>query len=314
VKKVADFVNEAKRHAENAMKVVSIQETLIGKKAVNIVEPHRRFVSEASLTYYSAKKDRKPETLQYYLFNDCIVFAGQPKQNILGIGSNKQKKLRVVLIAMLAQSEATDVPDTSAMKNCFSFSANTKSGKSYLFALTSSLEKEEWIKQFYWLRSKASLRKEISNENLGSSKSEISLKSSQDPEKSPKLKKTSSKSLFSKKSSSPIVEPSEPSASDPKPSKEAARKEPPKLPERTESSPKIASPKELDPNLPRLPSSKHLTSKQSITEQPPAQKPNEKSKKDQVSPKSSPSPAKSGADDEKPLLDKPGKEKSRCCC
>ncbi|KAJ6233259.1 faciogenital dysplasia protein [Anaeramoeba flamelloides] len=73
ISKVADYVNEKKRNAEEQMKVVKIHDKISGiDKKFELVKPHRRFIMEALL---KKRSNRRIQQRQFWLFNDILLYA-----------------------------------------------------------------------------------------------------------------------------------------------------------------------------------------------------------------------------------------------
>jgi len=195
VKEIADFVNEAKREAENMQQVLSIQDSLSGKRFMPIIEAHRRFDSKGTIIYYSSRKNFKPKNLQYFLFNDLLVLCWPPLTILKG--KTPLTKFRVKEMAHLFQCELEDYPDTSTLRDVITLKAT----EDYLLGFTSRKEKEEWFMKYQALRKESMPRKEVDSMTLPPSpqmgqnqlkqKSQLSLKTSTSPTPSPMASPTS---------------------------------------------------------------------------------------------------------------------------
>eukprot|EP01113_Clastostelium_recurvatum_P032068 TRINITY_DN4070_c0_g2_i7.p1 TRINITY_DN4070_c0_g2~~TRINITY_DN4070_c0_g2_i7.p1 ORF type:complete len:504 (+),score=185.83 TRINITY_DN4070_c0_g2_i7:192-1703(+) len=201
LKSVADFVNEAKRKAENAQKVMEVQNSLCSSKHMNgpLVVPHRKFIAEGDLAYHPPPKTsplalkkspsssifdpsspppspsnlrNKQEVLHFHLFNDCILLSREDKSLVNFRKSDLAKKWRVKVMAKLTQVETKYLPDTPTIKYAFevivapassssSSSSSPSVSRSFVFSATDQATKEDWIKQLYLLRSQAMPRKEV---------------------------------------------------------------------------------------------------------------------------------------------------------
>jgi len=190
VKEIADFVNEAKREAENMQQVLSIQDSLSGKRFLPIIEAHRRFDSKGTIIYYSSRKNFKPKSLQYFLFNDLLVLCWPPLTILKG--KTQLTKFRVKEMAHLFQCELEDYPDNATLRDVVILKAT----EDYLLGFNSRKEKEEWFMKYQALRKESMPRKEVDSLTLPPSpqlginqqkqKSQLSLKtSSSSPAPSP---------------------------------------------------------------------------------------------------------------------------------
>jgi len=156
VKEVADFVNEAKRSAENAQEVLAIQESLSGDRFAPIMAPHRKFETKGTVTYYQATKSFRPKPLQYFLFNDLIVLCW-PAVTLLGKTLSNYK---VVDIIKLYKCEIEDIQDRPLFTNAIVF----KASEEYTLGFESSAEKEKWVSTFNALKAKSKPRRGIISE------------------------------------------------------------------------------------------------------------------------------------------------------
>jgi len=143
VKVVANFVNEAQRECENAQKLLAIQESLVGKRAVPILEPQRKFFDEGDLTWYNSSRG-EPREMHYVLCNDCLLLA-TPERGFF----QSDTKLKLKLNAALSTVDIKEVVDLNDPDKKFSIETPRKT---YLVNLDASIDRDEWIKVFYWLR------------------------------------------------------------------------------------------------------------------------------------------------------------------
>jgi len=185
VKDIADFVNEAKRVAENAQEILSIQESLTGKKYVPIMEPHRRYDSQGKVAYFSARKHYKPKPLQYYLFNDCVILCW-PGLVIIKGGT---QKFRVKEMAYLYNCEIEIKSEPPSIKNTFKLLC--AGSEQYLLGFETPQATEEWLMHFKELKAKAGLRKEISKEAIPEFPSSLPPAKAENPEINEEEKKES---------------------------------------------------------------------------------------------------------------------------
>eukprot|EP01113_Clastostelium_recurvatum_P034504 TRINITY_DN4685_c0_g1_i2.p1 TRINITY_DN4685_c0_g1~~TRINITY_DN4685_c0_g1_i2.p1 ORF type:complete len:458 (+),score=104.33 TRINITY_DN4685_c0_g1_i2:40-1413(+) len=87
VKAVTDMVNESQRDAENALKVMQVQEKLTGKKNEIIMTPARRFIGEGECTHHQTSEIAKRR--HYFIFNDALLLTSPDTMPVFG--SNKLK-------------------------------------------------------------------------------------------------------------------------------------------------------------------------------------------------------------------------------
>jgi len=144
VKNVANFVNEAKMHAENSQKLLTIQESLVGKRAVTILEPQRKFFNEGDLKWHNSSW-KEPRELHYILCSDCLLLA-TPEKGFF----QSATKLKLKLLAPLNSVDIQEVLDLNDPDKKFTI---VTPKKSYLVNLDAGTDRDEWIKVFYWLRS-----------------------------------------------------------------------------------------------------------------------------------------------------------------
>eukprot|EP01117_Protostelium_nocturnum_P016885 TRINITY_DN6766_c0_g1_i1.p1 TRINITY_DN6766_c0_g1~~TRINITY_DN6766_c0_g1_i1.p1 ORF type:complete len:874 (-),score=290.31 TRINITY_DN6766_c0_g1_i1:43-2664(-) len=128
-KETANFLNEAKRKAENTTRVVKIQETLSG--GVEIVKEGRSFVREGTVVLHTKKGS---EYAHFFLLTDILLHTVQKKQ-----------KFKVHSTVPLSELTVVDVADTPDLKNAMKFS--WPSHKEVItLSVSTQTEKNMWIK------------------------------------------------------------------------------------------------------------------------------------------------------------------------
>jgi len=127
-KEIAEYLNEGKRRAENASKVVAIQDSLIGLDE-ELVKEGRYFVREGSLI---KKKKNASDYIYIFLLSDVLLYCVQYKKGY-------KVKHKVPLSAMTIN----DIPDTELLKNAFKIS--WAKDHSWLVSSNSSVEKKGWV-------------------------------------------------------------------------------------------------------------------------------------------------------------------------
>eukprot|EP00026_Physarum_polycephalum_P005163 Phypoly_transcript_05192.p1 GENE.Phypoly_transcript_05192~~Phypoly_transcript_05192.p1 ORF type:complete len:553 (+),score=94.81 Phypoly_transcript_05192:104-1762(+) len=146
VKKVADFVNDEKRRAESALKMLQIQESLVGKRARPILEPTRRYYGEGTFTWLNSQH-KEPRPLQYYLFSDCILLATPEK----GFFQSTPDKLKVKILEPLV---SVDIQENQSEQGQKKSKFDIKSSrKVFAVKCEPQVDVDEWIEVFYWIRS-----------------------------------------------------------------------------------------------------------------------------------------------------------------
>jgi len=160
-------------------KILQIQDKLSGKN-VRLLEPHRRFKKEGEFRWYikAATSAESPQSLakthsqrdvkttqkdaikgkaveelviqlSYFLFNDSLVLACEDTGLL-----RDRSRLVVKANAPLPRVELVDVGEGSGRQNVLEIIVLEPEKKTYVVATATSKEKEDWIKDFYYLRSK----------------------------------------------------------------------------------------------------------------------------------------------------------------
>eukprot|EP01116_Phalansterium_solitarium_P024544 TRINITY_DN9016_c0_g1_i1.p1 TRINITY_DN9016_c0_g1~~TRINITY_DN9016_c0_g1_i1.p1 ORF type:complete len:763 (+),score=251.13 TRINITY_DN9016_c0_g1_i1:108-2396(+) len=135
LKDIADYLNEQKRNAEGASKVVEIQDMLLGNE--ELVLKGRRFVRQGMLI----KRDKKSsEYCYFFLFTDILLHtverASERKKT-----DKKKGRYKVVHKISRAELKIVDVADTDVLKNAFKIAWNKES---LVVATNTPEEKIEW--------------------------------------------------------------------------------------------------------------------------------------------------------------------------
>jgi len=135
---------QAQRDAENTENLMRIQEMITGKSPMSILAPGRRYQSEGVFLWH--KSTKRIRRLHYILCNDCLILA-IPRQSF---GSTLKLKIKDMchLVAADVQEGIVGEPKFGIMTG----------PKTYTVTLEGDADKEEWISQFYWLRSRCGPR------------------------------------------------------------------------------------------------------------------------------------------------------------
>eukprot|EP01102_Stenamoeba_stenopodia_P017783 TRINITY_DN6425_c0_g2_i1.p1 TRINITY_DN6425_c0_g2~~TRINITY_DN6425_c0_g2_i1.p1 ORF type:complete len:589 (-),score=137.95 TRINITY_DN6425_c0_g2_i1:35-1801(-) len=124
---VTDQVNMSIKIAENINKIVTIQNSLLGK--INLVDPARKFIKEGLLTKITSRFIKE---CMFYLFNDILIYTYP-----MPMGYYQHKGT-----ILLGPSWIRDLKDTSQVKNSFQI---VSKNKTYTMYATTPEIKHEWM-------------------------------------------------------------------------------------------------------------------------------------------------------------------------
>jgi len=120
---------------------------ITGKRARTILEATRKFFSEGVFTWHNSRSGT-PRPLQYFLFNDSILLATPDKGFFQSID-----KWNLKIFYPLVSVEIQEDPESPK----FDIVTPTKK---FTVEVEKDVDKDEWIKLFYWLRSSTGPRSE----------------------------------------------------------------------------------------------------------------------------------------------------------
>ncbi|KFM72194.1 FYVE, RhoGEF and PH domain-containing protein 6, partial [Stegodyphus mimosarum] len=126
VSEVANHANESMKHGDNAQKLISIQNSIMGHK--EIIKPGRLFIKEGELMKLS-RKGMQPRW--FVLFNDLLLYLTPVQQGLYRI--NHELPLTGMKVAIPIQQD---------YQNEFSIISVTRS---FTLAARSQEERQEWI-------------------------------------------------------------------------------------------------------------------------------------------------------------------------
>eukprot|EP01133_Synstelium_polycarpum_P001168 gene1168-1339_t len=142
---VAEKMNEAKRNAENRMKLADIQEKLEGSSgtgnASSVVKAHRRFVKEGE--FYEVTPKGKKCALVLYLFNDILAVTRPSKSSGSFFGKQKTIRLQFEHSYSLPKLKLRNLEDTPTHQNAFRVS--TTSEDAIVICATDKEAKIDWF-------------------------------------------------------------------------------------------------------------------------------------------------------------------------
>ncbi|KYQ91676.1 pleckstrin (PH) domain-containing protein [Tieghemostelium lacteum] len=113
MKNVAMQINDTKRQSDNSLKVVEVQNKLVGKFS-NIVTAERRYVYEGCL--FVGDTNAKSKKIYLFLFNDILIFA-KPSSSAKLFNKTKFKFLKCE--DLFPSPLLTDIPNNPIMQHCF---------------------------------------------------------------------------------------------------------------------------------------------------------------------------------------------------
>jgi len=129
-KEIADFLNEGKRKAENASRVVVIQDSLIGLDE-ELVKQGRSYVREGMVI---KKKKNASDYCHFFLLSDILLYTVQNKKKY-------KVKHKVPLTALIC----ADIPDTDLLRNAIKL---TWGKKNWIVSTNSPTDKKAWMDDF----------------------------------------------------------------------------------------------------------------------------------------------------------------------
>ncbi|EGG18557.1 pleckstrin domain-containing protein [Cavenderia fasciculata] len=112
IKKVAISINDTKRRADNSLKVIEVQNKLVGKFP-NLVVADRRYVHEGYVSQLGHSKE-KTKKLYIFLFNDIMIFS-KPSSNKL---FSKAKFKFVKIEDLFPSPKIVDIPSNPMYQSC----------------------------------------------------------------------------------------------------------------------------------------------------------------------------------------------------
>ncbi|EGG14394.1 pleckstrin domain-containing protein [Cavenderia fasciculata] len=166
---VAEKMNEAKRNAENRMKLADIQEKLEGNSndISAVVKAHRRFVKEGEFTEGMVKKKC---ALVLYLFNDILAVTRPSKSSGSFFGKQKTIRLQFESSYPLHKLRLKPLDDTPTCTN--SFMISTSSEDRLVICASDKETKEDWIAAIIAEKADADKHEKEQEERITSSVSE----------------------------------------------------------------------------------------------------------------------------------------------
>ncbi|EFA82665.1 pleckstrin domain-containing protein [Heterostelium album PN500] len=138
IKKVAISINDTKRRADNSLKVIEVQNKLVGKFP-NLVVADRRYVHEGYLL--SGPSNVKTKKVYIFLFNDIIIFS-RPSSNKI-FSKSKFKFLKIE--DLLPSPALTDIPNNPIMTHAFDIELRSVT---CTFLAESEDSKQIWMSNF----------------------------------------------------------------------------------------------------------------------------------------------------------------------
>jgi len=187
VRKVADFVNEAKKHAENSQKMLEIQENLVGKRATTILEPTRKFFGEGNFTWVNSNK-KGPRPLRYFLFYDSIMLVTPKKKGAFLGGGSTTSKWQLKALEPLSNAEVRQVGADETQSRRIDIQTPSR-----LFTVEceDGVNRAEWIESFNSLKASNSPRPGSVSVELKKQNGEINKQSAEIKKQSTEIKKQS---------------------------------------------------------------------------------------------------------------------------
>eukprot|EP01114_Cavostelium_apophysatum_P015162 TRINITY_DN4074_c0_g1_i3.p2 TRINITY_DN4074_c0_g1~~TRINITY_DN4074_c0_g1_i3.p2 ORF type:complete len:207 (+),score=56.75 TRINITY_DN4074_c0_g1_i3:1056-1676(+) len=154
IKSLTQFVNEHKRKADSAYRMMTVQGKIKGYgKSVTLLQPGRLLIREGRLLKIS-RESRKEKETYVFLFNDIIVCSKhKSKGKSEEFDYEEQLELRQCLLEIspllapqpiMSPSKQRRNSETGSTENCFRIILKTN-GKEYLWKAASSTEKKGWI-------------------------------------------------------------------------------------------------------------------------------------------------------------------------
>ncbi|GAM23528.1 hypothetical protein SAMD00019534_067030 [Acytostelium subglobosum LB1] len=163
---VAEKMNEAKRNAENRMKLAGIQEKLDGESASTVVKAHRRFVKEGDFFEVESPKFKKhPKVL--YLFNDLLAVTKPTKSSGSFFGKQKTVRLQFERSFVLTKLRLSELDDTTNYSNALKIS--TTSQDSLIICANDRDTRDEWVAAILAEKTEAEKHEKEQEERITSS-------------------------------------------------------------------------------------------------------------------------------------------------
>ncbi|KAF2077388.1 hypothetical protein CYY_001316 [Polysphondylium violaceum] len=115
IKSVAMSINDTKRQSDNSLKVVEVQNKLLGK-CPNLVIAERRYIYEGYLLV--GDTFAKSKRVYVFLFNDILIFSKPSTTKIFNAKSNVKFKF-LKCEDLFPTPQVTDIPNNPLYQNCF---------------------------------------------------------------------------------------------------------------------------------------------------------------------------------------------------
>jgi len=115
IKSVAMSINDTKRQSDNSLKVVEVQNKLLGK-CPNLVIAERRYIYEGYLLV--GDTFAKSKRVYVFLFNDILIFSKPSTTKIFNAKSNVKFKF-LKCEDLFPTPQVTDIPNNPLWQNCF---------------------------------------------------------------------------------------------------------------------------------------------------------------------------------------------------
>jgi len=151
IKLLTEYINLEKKFAENFQKLVEIQNSF-AEDLLLAKSPKRELLKEGD--YMVKKKGTRKgwNELHFFLFNDIVIFA-RPRAGFTSILFASSSSWTLEHYAYLPDTDLKDHADTKQDQHVVGLALGDK--KEYLIKLPTAAEKDQWISQFYTIRSKA---------------------------------------------------------------------------------------------------------------------------------------------------------------
>eukprot|EP01102_Stenamoeba_stenopodia_P002108 TRINITY_DN11872_c0_g1_i1.p1 TRINITY_DN11872_c0_g1~~TRINITY_DN11872_c0_g1_i1.p1 ORF type:complete len:1388 (+),score=341.30 TRINITY_DN11872_c0_g1_i1:151-4314(+) len=183
IEAVVDYVNEAKRTAEQLQKIVDIQSCIEGVD--DLVEPGRRFIREGKLsTCVLSEGEKKLEQSIVFMFNDLLIITRKIQKLIpasmleltvvkdLGIKQKKTKPFEIKGRIPLAAVKVIVHSDNEQFKHVFQLNYLAQN---YMLMAKSEEEVKDWVKDIKAI-TKEFQKKRLQNMKVEREKSEARAK------------------------------------------------------------------------------------------------------------------------------------------